>query len=61
MREAKVIVLARDPSGAEVAFPVASWRAAEKLENRIRYGWRLYDKWSYLRMYRAVKQMELSA
>lgn len=59
MREAKVVVIATDPSGAEVAFPVASWRAGEVLAHKIRYGWRIYDKWKYLRMYRAVKQYEL--
>lgn len=60
MREAKVIVIALDPAGAEVAFPVASWQAATKLERRIRYNWRTYDKWKYLRMYRAVKQTEFT-
>lgn len=60
MREPKVTVILLDPANNEVAFPVASWQAAEKLKRRVGYSWRLYDKWRFVRMYRVVKQKELS-
>jgi hypothetical protein len=55
----KVTVLASDPAGAGVAFPVTGWKSAHQLRRKIE-GWpnREYG-WKFVMMVRQSTQKEL--
>jgi formylglycine-generating enzyme required for sulfatase activity len=55
----QVAVMAQDPSGAQVAFVVSSWKSAKQVQRRIESWQGREQRWHFIGFRRVTKLYEL--